>query len=184
VGARVVIGMAVLAALALHGIIIWLFAGAAPSPEDSSRSEQGRLSVTIVDVPRAVQGVADAPAPSPPEAKQGLDANPAVARTEEPSKNRESFLSPDQVDVRARPRGDWAVEADHLMPNSRFSVKFAVWVSAEGRIVRWKVIEQEPQGPWASQLLAPIESTPMDPAMLNGRKVPSVGVHELGIQTP
>jgi hypothetical protein len=179
-----VIGVALLAALALHGIIIWLFAGAAPSPEESSRSEQGRLSITIVDVPRAVQGAVDAPVPPAPEERRGLDPGPAAARIVETTTNREGFLSPDQVDVRARPSGDWAVEADQLMPNSRFSVKFAVWVSAEGRIVRWKLIEQVPEGPWASQLLAPIESTLMEPATLNGRKVPSVSVHELGIQTP
>lgn len=177
---------AVLLALAAH-LALWGLA----ERRDSSRQARAVPTGALVLVP-ARSNVAEKSASisTPPAAGTPVQREvPASAKeplaprslNDRMPKGEAAYFRADAVDRAARPVIDWVLRPEALSPDRLFMLTFTVWVSADGRINHWSIQRQSPPGTWADELLADLQTTPMSPATLAGRAVPSETSIELAL---
>lgn len=177
---------ATLVSIALHLVVFWQ-----PSmPEHAAASRaHGTTVMRVLQVP--------APRPAPPAAVASLEstladatlpldvqpsAGPAPAS---PGPAAQGYLHADQVDRPAAPLGDWQVAADEALAGRVFEFAARVFVSRSGSIDRIELAGPADAAPPAAgldALLAGLQHTRMQPALLQGREVASVSTIEFRIE--
>lgn len=85
-------------------------------------------------------------------------------------------------EIPARPVGPWILDEDSLSECSQgCRLKVDLWVSREGAITQWELMEAQPEGAWATQTLGPLRATPMHAGQRAGRAVDSRLVVEITV---
>lgn len=175
------------AAVALHGLGVFMLGGAAWSGRVGSvlaaesigaggkapvAQTSGSLRVRLAADPSA-RVVEQASVPthdsdvSPPAIEQ---AESILATT---------YVPADQVDRPPQPDPGWIIDEAAFTHVGRGTVVLRLWVSESGRIDRVSVVQAEPPGDWVTQAIRPLPETRMRPAERGGRAVASSVVVEL-----
>lgn len=85
-------------------------------------------------------------------------------------------------EIPARPVGPWILDEGALSECALgCRLKVDLWVSRDGTITQWALMEAQPEGPWATQTLGPLRATPMHAAQRAGRAVDSRLVVEITV---
>ncbi|SDO34093.1 hypothetical protein SAMN05216303_1011174 [Rhodoferax sp. OV413] len=96
--------------------------------------------------------------------------------------SREGYLPIEKVDQPATPLGDWEIDPEMLPRNTTLRVAIQLWISAQGTIDYWDLLDTSISDPdLVQKALATIEQTRLQPALLNHTAVPSVRRLELVI---
>lgn len=103
-----------------------------------------------------------------------------------PGQRASAESAPDPTDrvheIPARPVGPWILDEDSLSECSLgCRLKVDLWVSRDGVITQWELMEAQPEGAWATQTLGPLRATPMHAAQRAGRAVDSRLVVEITV---
>lgn len=81
----------------------------------------------------------------------------------------------------ARPVGHWVLDESAVATCMNCRLEVGIWVSADGQLLHWQLINSDPPGEWAMHSLAPLAQTPMEPAVTTYGPVPSYLVVEINI---
>lgn len=93
--------------------------------------------------------------------------------------NSELYRSSPDVDTRAAPTIDWAVNRQ-AVPNGVYAqLVVTIWISAEGVVDHFELLQQQPSGDWATAVLSSFQTTAIEPATLAGMPVASTMTIEL-----
>lgn len=103
-----------------------------------------------------------------------------------PGQRASAESGPDPADrvheIPARPVGPWILDEDSLSECSQgCRLKVDLWVSRDGTITQWELMEAQPEGAWATQTLGPLRATPMHAAQRAGQAVDSRLVVEITV---
>lgn len=91
----------------------------------------------------------------------------------------ELYRSSPDVDTRAAPTIDWAVNRQ-AVPNGVYAqLVVTIWISAEGVVDHFELLQQQPSGDWATAVLSSFQTTAIEPATLAGMPVASTMTIEL-----
>lgn len=94
----------------------------------------------------------------------------------------EGYLPIEKVDQPATPLGDWEIDPEMLPRNTTLRVAIQLWISAQGTIDHWDLLDTSISDPdLVQKALSTIEQTRLQPALLNHTEVPSVRRLELVI---
>lgn len=80
-----------------------------------------------------------------------------------------AFRPAHELDVAPTPETDWWLDEALLQQQGRARLTIALWVSAQGQIVRWRLLHAEPPGEWAALALTRLPQTPMRPGQWHGQ---------------
>jgi len=94
-----------------------------------------------------------------------------------------NYLTTDSLHTRAVPKTDWILKNELLPANKFTSLRFTVWVSAEGAIDHLEPEGAEPQPSWLPEALFYLKKTAMEPATLNDQAVASRMTVEILIES-
>ncbi len=133
------------------------------------------------------------PTPPPAATLQGVP-HPSPAPVSAPTKTTPSspplptsttpsgYLPIEDVDQPATPLGDWDIDPDLLPRNTSLQVKLQLWISAQGTIDQWDLLEASlTDAGLVDKILSNLQHTRLQPALLNHVAVPSVRRLELSI---
>jgi hypothetical protein len=109
--------------------------------------------------------------PAPNEAPD-RSTDPAP-ESERPTLSHSGWLDATEVDESPAPIDNEWVLASRPWPRAYRSIIVRLWISAEGRIERYEVEGDAADDPAVQALFAPITQTPMRPARIGRRTVPS-----------
>ncbi|CAM8654584.1 hypothetical protein MCEMIEM13_01265 [Comamonadaceae bacterium] len=112
-------------------------------------------------------------------ASGGYNKQTQVVRAKETHDSGTHFYARSEVSVPALPVGEWAIVWSLWPSDKARTIRFKLWVSDHGKIVKWELLEQPEDFQLIKGVLSTIGDTPMNPAILNGSPVASVQNIEL-----
>ena len=83
------------------------------------------------------------------------------------------FLGIDEVDVPAKPVGEWVIDFSKWSPGRSQPIIIEMWISATGKLEHWELVSDTQNREIAAMSLRQLDETPINPAILNGKRVAS-----------
>jgi hypothetical protein len=91
------------------------------------------------------------------------------------------YYSSLEIDTRAAPTIDWAVNRSTMPKGGTVLLIITIWISAVGVVDHFELEQQQPSGDWASAALSSLQTTIMEPATLGGVPVASTMTIEISL---
>lgn len=124
-------------------------------------------------LPAAGQAPPPAMDPAHPRVPETLAEKPPTTTTSslmpEAVWHPTAFRAADELDEAPTPETGWWLDEAWLQQQGRTRLTIALWVSAQGRIVQWRLLHAEPPGDWTTIALARLSETPMRPGQWRGQ---------------
>lgn len=167
-------GVALALSLLLHGISGWWYsvnlklARPVSNPVDPSVMQ----FETVYERTSKAEKVTDT-ANASSESSESRSLATAHSPAHESRWGGNEFLTVEQVDVPAKPVGEWVIDFSRWPPGRSHSIVIEMWISASGKLVRWEIAGDTPNREIAEQSLRQLDETPINPALVNGKRVAS-----------
>lgn len=124
-----------------------------------------------------------APQTPPPDTEPSGDLPPNNPPIDFSGWTHTHYLESHEVSITAVPLREWSLSLERLPPQRVVQLRLKLYVSLDGRIDHFEVLDSSLSGTETQSLLADLASTPLAPAKLDTSPVPSVKYIEFGIDT-
>lgn len=116
-----------------------------------------------------------------PATEQGGDEQDAGEILSGPPPFLRGYTPAMQLDEPPLPLEEWVLDEQALSQCVDCRLRVGVWVSAEGSVVHWRLLQASPVGPWSLAALAHLDKTPMRPGLIDGNPVAAHIVVEIAV---